>query len=329
VNQFSDIIGQKQIKEYFQNAIKTGNLAHSYIINGEKGAGKEFISRIATMTIQCEKKGTDPCGTCHSCIQANSNNHPDIIYITHGKPNSIGVEDIREQLNGDISIKPYSGEKKIYIIKEAELLTVQAQNALLKTLEEPPKYAIIILLTTNVQTILATIISRCVVLHMKPVSDEEVKKYLMEELELPDYKANLCVSFARGNIGRAKLLAMNEEFDKIREEAVFLMQHIKSLEINEISSAIKKINEYNIGAIDYIDIIAIWYRDVLLFKATKNINALIFKEEIKYIKRAAQLSDYEGLETILEALEKTKTRIRANVNFDLVMELLLLTIKEN
>lgn len=326
---FSDVIGQDQIKTYFRNAIETGNHAHAYIINGEKGSGKKFISRIVAATLQCEKKGTEPCGTCHSCIQAETNNQPDIIYVSHEKPNSIGVDDVREQINSDISIKPYSSENKIYIINEGEKLTPQAQNALLKTLEEPPAYAIFIILTTNIQTILPTIVSRCVVLNMKPLQDELVMRYLMEDLKIPDYKAKLCVSFARGNIGRAKQLSTNDEFDKIREEAIFLMRHVKELEINEMSSAIKKINEYNMSASDYLDIIAVWFRDVLLFKATKDPNALIFKGEIKYIKGAASTSDYEGLETVLEAIEKTKARVRANVNFDLAMELLLLTIKEN
>jgi DNA polymerase-3 subunit delta' len=326
---FSDVIGQDQIKTYFKNAIETGNHAHAYIINGENGSGKEFISRIISATLQCEKKGTNPCGECHSCIQAETNNQPDIIYVSHKKPNSIGVDDVREQLNSDIGIKPYSSEYKIYVINEGEKLTTQAQNALLKTLEEPPAYGIIFILTTNIQTILPTIVSRCVVLNMKPVQDDLVNKYLMEDLMIPDYKAKLCVSFARGNIGRAKQLATNDEFDKIREEAIFLMRHVKELEINEMSAAIKKINEYNMSASDYLDIIAVWFRDVLLFKATKDANALIFKGEIKYIKVAAQTSDYEGLETILDAIEKTKARVRANVNFDLAMELLLLTIKEN
>lgn len=326
---FSDIIGQKQIKEYFRNAITTGNLAHAYIINGEKGSGKEFIARILAMTLQCEKKEIEPCGECHSCIQAKSDNQPDIIFVNHGKPNSIGVDDIREQINSDIIIKPYSSALKIYIIKESEKLTIQAQNALLKTLEEPPKYAVIILLTTNVQAILPTIISRCVVLNMKPVQDEMINKYLMEELKIPDYKAKLCVSFARGNIGRARLLAMNEEFEKIHEEAIFLMQHVKKMETNEISAAIKKVSDYSIGTADYIDIISVWYRDALMFKATKDPNTLIFKNEIKYINRVAEFSDYEGLENILDALEKTKKRLKANVNFELAMELLLLTIKEN
>ena len=256
-------------------------------------------------------------------------NHPDIKKVTHEKPNTIGVEDIREQINGDIMIKPYSGPYKVYIMNEGEKMTPQAQNALLKTLEEPPEYAVIIILTTQVEALLPTILSRCIVLNMRPVADDLIKKYLMEEVQIPDYRVDICTAFARGNIGRAKMLASSEEFDKVKEEVLSLMRHIHDMEVNEVVAAVKKITEYKMNVEDYLDICSIWYRDVLLYKATNDMNHLIFKDEIKYIKKEASRSSYEGIEEIVNSLEKTKNRIHANVNFDLSMELLLLTIKEN
>lgn len=331
---FKDIIGQEPIKEYLQNAISMNKVSHAYIINGERSAGKEFIAHIFAKALQCEnlqKRGDflEPCGECHSCKQAESSNQPDIITITHEKPNTIGVEDIRTQLNNDVGIKPYSSKYKVYIMNEGEKMTPQAQNALLKTLEEPPEYTVILILTTNVQSLLPTILSRCVVLNMKPVKDDLVRQFLMETMQIPDYKADICVAFARGNIGKARILASSEDFDKIKEEAITLLKYIDEMEINEIVAAIKKIGEYKLDVNDYLDIISIWYRDVLLFKATNDANHLIFREEIQYIKKCALKSDYEGLETIINALEKAKSRLNANVNFDLTMELLMLTIKEN
>ena len=326
---FTDIIGQEQIKEHLRNAISTGKVSHAYIINGERSSGKEFIARVFAMALQCEKGEVEPCGECHSCRQALSNNQPDIVYVSHEKPNTVGVEDIRAQINGDIGVKPYSSPYKIYIMNEGEKMTVQAQNALLKTLEEPPEYVVILILTTQLEALLPTILSRCVVLNMKPVSDALVKKYLMEELAVPDYKANICVAFARGNIGKAKLLASSEEFEKVKDEAITLVKYINDMEINEIVKAIKKISEYKFDVNDYLDILSVWYRDVLLFKATKDVNSLIFKEEIQQIMRVSDRSTYEGIETIVGALQQAKRRLDANVNFDLAMELLLLTIKEN
>ena len=219
---FKDIVGQEQLKEHLENAIQLNKVSHAYIINGERSSGKEFIAKTFAMALQCEnRQGTEPCQECHSCKQALSSNHPDIIFISHEKPNTISVDDIRSQINGDVAIKPYSGPKKIYIMNEGEKMTVQAQNALLKTLEEPPEYAVIIILTSNVNAFLPTIVSRCVVLNMKPVKDEQIKKFLMEEMEIPSYKADICVAFARGNVGKARLLAKSEEFDKVKASCGF------------------------------------------------------------------------------------------------------------
>ena len=228
-----------------------------------------------------------------------------------------------------MGIKPYYGPKKIYIINECEKMTVQAQNALLKTLEEPPAYGVILLLTTNVEALLPTILSRCVVLHMRPVEDRKIEEYLMKQLYIPDYKASVCAAFARGNMGKAKALAENEDFERIREEAVSLLKYISDMEISEIVGAIKRINDFKLDVNSYLDIISVWFRDILLFKATKDVNGLIFKEEIQYIRKIAGKSSYEGIENIIEALDKAQTRLSANVNFDLTMELLFLTVKEN
>lgn len=326
---FQDIIGQEQIKEHLQNALSSKKVSHAYIINGEKSSGKEFIARVFAMALQCERGGAEPCQECRSCKQALSDNHPDIIRVTHEKPNTISVDDIRTQVNNDVAIKPYSGAYKVYIINEAEKMTVQAQNAILKTLEEPPEYVVIILLVTNVNTLLPTILSRCVALNMKPVADEQVKRFLMQQMEVPDYKAEVCVAFARGNVGRAKALASSEDFDNVKSEALSLLKYIQDMELNEIIAAVKKITEYKLEVNDYLDICAIWYRDVLLFKATNDVNHLVFREEIQAIRKTAQRSSYEGIETVIRALDTAKKRLDANVNFELAMELLMLTIQEN
>lgn len=326
---FSNIIGQEHIKEHLQKAISANKVSHAYIINGEKGSGKEFIANTFAMALQCEKGEAEPCMECHSCKQAITKNHPDIITLVHEKPNTIGVEDIRGQIVNDVAIKPYSSKWKIYIINEAEKMSVQAQNALLKTLEEPPSYVVILLLTSNSSMLLETILSRCTALNMRPVEDKTVRKYLMEILHVPDYQADICVAFARGNIGKAKSLATSEDFENIKKEAVTVLKYIHEMDIGELVQAIKKINEYKVSISDYLDIMIIWYRDVLLFKATNDANDLIFKEEVKYIRERANQSAYEGIENIIKAIEKTKIRLDANVNFDLALELLMLTIKEN
>ncbi len=326
---FQDIIGQEQLKAHLQGALETKKVSHAYIINGEKSSGKEFIARIFAMALQCEQEGVEPCGQCRSCRQALSGNQPDIIYVSHEKPNTISVDDIRAQVNNDVAIKPYSSRHKVYIVNEAEKMTPQAQNAILKTLEEPPEYAVLLLLVSNVSTLLPTILSRCVLLNMKPVRDALVKKYLMEQLQIPDYKADVCVAFARGNVGKAKALASSEEFENVKSEALALLKYLQDMEIPEIVTAVKKAGEYKLEVNDYLDILAIWYRDVLLFKATADVNHLVFRDEIQTIRKVAGRSSYEGIENVIRSLDKAKRRLDANVNFDLVMELLFLEMKEN
>jgi DNA polymerase-3 subunit delta' len=188
---------------------------------------------------------------------------------------------------------------------------------------------VIFLLTENAEALLPTITSRCVMLKLRNIKDTLIRKYLMETMHVPDYKADMCTAFAQGNMGRAIMLASSDHFNEIREEAVQLLKYINEMDISEVTKAIKKIGTYKLEINDYLDIIMIWYRDVLLYKATKDMDKVVFKDQISYIQERAKKSSYEGIELILESLEKAKTRLKANVNFDLVMELLLLTIKEN
>lgn len=326
---FKDIVGHEQIIEHLENAIKMEKVSHAYILDGLEKSGKMMLAEAFAMALQCEKGESRPCMECHSCKQAANRNQPDIIYVSHEKPNTISVDDIRTQINNDIGIKPYSSKYKIYIVDEAQKMNQQAQNALLKTIEEPPVYGIILLLTTNADAFLPTILSRCVMLHLKAVPDEKIRKFLMEQYRIPDYQADVCTAFAQGNVGKAIQLASSEHFNEVKASALQLLKRLQDIDLYEMAAAVKQIGEYKLEINDYFDLMMIWYRDVLLYKATKDVNGLIFKDEVYDIKRQAERSSYGGIETIIKALQKAQVRLKANVNFDLVIELLLLTIKEN
>lgn len=326
---YKDIIGHEQMITHFKNAVSQDKVSHAYIINGPDASGKMMLAEAFATALQCEKKGTEGCMECHSCKQAASHNQPDIIYISHEKPNTISVNDIRKQMNRDIGVRPYSSPYKVYIVDEAEKLNQQAQNALLKTIEEPPAYAVILLLTTNADLFLPTILSRCIRMDLKPVPNDKIKEYLMKNYQIPDYQADVCAAFSQGNVGRAAKLAVSEYFNELKDSAVQLMKRIKDIDVYEMSEAVKQISEYKLSVNDYFDIMMIWYRDVLMYKATMDINGLIFKEQAYDIKKQASRSSYHGIQEILDALEKAKIRLNANVNFDIVIELLLLKMKEN
>lgn len=326
---FQDIVGHEQIKEHFQNAIENHKVSHAYILTGEAGMGRKSLANAFALALLCEKGGKEPFMQCHACKQVLSDNHPDLIHVTHEKPNSIGVDDIREQINDTIMVRPYSSYYKIYIVDEAEKMTQQAQNALLKTIEEPPSYAIILLLTTNQEAFLPTILSRCVQMKLKPLRDFVVKSYLVEALHVPEADADIYAAFARGNLGKAISLVSSENFKLMRQEILHMLKHIKQMDISELLDYIRKLKEDNLDIFECLDFMQMWYRDVLLYKVTKDMNLLIFKDEYRTVNEISMNSAYDGLEKILEAIDKAKVRLDANVNMELAMELMLLVMKEN
>lgn len=326
---FDAIVGHDHIKEHLIRAISMNKVSHAYILNGRQGSGKNMVADAFAKLLQCEQHGTKPCNQCRSCIQAESGNQPDIIHITHQKPASIGVEDIREQLIGDIRIRPYSSRYKIYIMDDAELMTQQAQNAVLKTIEEPPEYGIVLLLTENADALLPTILSRCVRLNLNSVEDALLRKHLQDKYGADEYQVRFAAAFAQGCIGRAEDIISSDAFIQMKDNAQSVLKYCSEMSVSEMISAVKHVTDYKQQINDYIDLLALWYRDVLIFKSTSDMNLLIFKDSFVDIQRQASLSSYEGLQHIIDACDKAKKRLRANVNFELTMELLFLTMKEN
>lgn len=327
---FSEIVGHEQIIDHLQNAIRLNKVSHAYILNGAERSGKLMLAEAFATALQCEQQMAVPCLECRSCRQAEGKNHPDIIYLTHEKPNTISVDDVRKQINDSVTVKPYSAQSKykVYIIDEAEKMNEQAQNALLKTIEEPPAYVVILLLTTNADSFLQTIRSRCVILNLKAVSDEKIHRMLMQKYQVVDYKADVCTAFAQGNVGKAVMLAGSADFNELKDKTVWLVRKISEIEIYDLMQEVKAIGEYQ-KMDDFFDLLMMWYRDVLFYKAANTVRGIIFKEQIHEIARQAERSSYQGLNDILNMIEKTRRRLRSNVNQDISLELLLLNIKEN
>lgn len=324
---FSEIVGHEQIKEHMQAAIRDKKPFHAYLFQGEEGVGKEALARTFAAGLQCQSESADkPCKECVSCRQMESGNQPDVIWVTREKA-SLGVDEIREQLCNTMDIKPFSSPYKIYLVPEAEKMTEAAQNALLKTIEEPPEYGIVILMTSNISALLPTIQSRCLTMEFRPLSTAVVESFVKEHCQVPDYQARASAAFAQGNLGKAMRYAKSEDFIERKDHIISLLRHVEQMDLSEMLSVIKDLGTRKDEVRDYIDLMVLWYRDVLLFKATKDINQLLFQDEASYISREASHRSYEKIEEILQAFEKAKVRLRANVNFDITMELMLLTLK--
>ena len=306
---FDAIIGHKKIISHFEEAIKTGKVSHAYLLSGEDGSGKMMIAKAVAKALLCEHK--DGCGECAACKQVDSLNHPDVIYITHEKY-EIRVDDIRKGINETIDIKPYSGDYKIYIIDDADRMNAGAQNALLKTLEEPPAYAVILLLTNNKDRLLDTILSRCVSMTLGSVRESEIEDYLKANTGASHADIAFAAAFSLGNIGRALHVLDTEEFKDMLNDTMNVITHMKSMEIY-----------------DFLDIIMVWYRDMLILKTTGSLNQLVFKDKYRQLKDQEIYISFEGISHILDEVEKARRRLIANVNFEVAIEMLLVTIKEN
>ena len=329
MSNFKNIIGHEQIIHHMSTALKSKKISHAYIFEGPNDSGKNMLARAFAKALQCEAGYGDSCDMCRSCHQMESGNQPDVKWLTHEKPMTIGVDDIRKQINADMAIKPYSSKYKIYIIDEAEKMNEQAQNALLKTIEEPPAYGIIMLLTNNLEAMLPTILSRCITFHLKPVNQQAIVDLLTTNYGVPDYKARVCASFSQGVVGKAINMASSEDFNDLQYHVMSIVKNVHTMEIYEIVDAVKRISAYKTDINDVIDMMMVWYRDVLVLKVTKDANAIVYKDAYRALMEQAKRSSYEGLNTIIESMEIAKARLAANVNFDVAIEMMLLAMKEN
>ena len=334
---FKDIVGQEDAKSLLSKAIINNKISHAYIISGEEDSGKKMLAEAFATMLLCENRvEEDSCGECHSCKQSKSHNNPDIIYVereidekTHEKKRELGVNVIREQINNNIVLKPYGEKYKIYIVDEAHKMNQQAQNALLKTIEEPPEYAIIILLTDNHNSFLQTILSRCVLIETKPVARDQIVKYLMNKCAVVDYQAQVVASFAQGNLGKAIKLTSDEDFNQLKGQMLSVVKRMGRVNEFDISETVKNLKEYKSSMDKYLDLLTLWYKDVLLYKATLKETGILFAEDSFEVKSQAADISYAGLNNIMASIEDARAKFRANVNLELMIEQLLHAIKEN
>ncbi len=326
---FHDILGHEQIIAHLQNAVKLDKVSHAYIFNGPEGSGKRMLAEaFATLLLCVSPEEGEPCMQCHSCRQAAGYIHPDILYVTHEKT-GITVDDVREQINDTVDIRPYYGTYKVYIVDEAEKMNTQAQNALLKTLEEPPDYVVLLLLTTNADLFLPTILSRCVRLDLKAVSDDRIRAHLITTFGISEREADLCVAFAQGNVGCAMSLASSESFGEIRDRLILLIGSLRERPSFELGQELQFLEEKKEDSSLFLDLLLLFFRDVLLYKSTGGEEGLAFREQTALIREIAGSASYAGLNQIFTAVDNACTRLRMNVNAPLTVELLFYEIKEN
>ncbi len=322
---FEHIVGQGRTIALLRHLLTTNRIPHAFLMEGQRGIGKGKLALQLAMGICCSAKESRPCGSCPSCVKAVHGNHSEIKRID--EESVIKIETIRE-LQKEIQLKPYEGTKKVFIINNAEAMTIQAQNALLKTLEEPPSYATIILLTNNASSLLPTIISRCQLLKLVPAKQEEVAEYLISVEGLSLEESKVVASFSNGVIGRALRILKDEEFRKKRDIIIDITKELLGGKIINLLERVSLLNEEKALLEDVFDIFLSWYRDILIYRETRQVDFIMNCDKIEEIKlQANKINSHKSKEIIL-IIEKNKGNTRSNVNHQLNLEVMLLNIQE-
>lgn len=306
---FEKIRGQRFAKKYLSNSIKSNMISHAYMFEGPSGVGKNTMAReLSTTLLEME----------------NLFNSPDYIEITPDG-NSIKIAQIRK-LQSDILVKPYKSYK-IYVIDEAQKMTVEAQNALLKTLEEPPKYAIIILITNNKESLLDTIKSRCEIIKFTPIPLVEVADYLTQT-GVDKNRASLLANFSRGSMQKAIELSESEDFHIMRDEVQKYVETFLTgsmLDIMDIQSSIEK---YKDNITNVLDLLVNYFRDIMMVKENVDSSMIINLDRLVFIKNMSTKITYSQLSKIIDIIEETKNKLRSNCNFNISIQVMTLNIYE-
>ena len=322
---FEEIRGNTPLVEQLRRSAASGRSSHAYLFLGGAGAGKRLIANTFAKALQCEGEKR-PCDSCKSCHAFNHGNHPDVIYfqpLKNGR--TYTIEDVREQLLETVDLKPFQYEKKIYIIEKADTLNIQSQNALLKTLEEPPAHAVFLLLAERAEAFLPTILSRVVVMKIRPLSAETIADYLMQAGHLAE-ESYILSAYAQGRIGQALELVEDEGFREMRQDILGKLEALPSMSEGDAYLLAKEFEVYK-NDLRFLDIMELWYRDLLTAKSLREEGYLIQRDKKDAIFRAAK-EPAALLAKKAAAVRTARMRLAQNANFRLTMEVMLMDLKE-
>ena len=318
---FSNVYGHEDIIESLKKSLAADSYSHAYIFDGIAGVGKRLLAGLFAKALLCTQSAR-PCDECISCRAFDARNHPDIIFVSSDK-RSIGVEDIRDQVGSAVHIRPYKYKHKIFILDNADKMSVQAQNALLKTLEEPPSYAVFLLISTNINNFLPTILSRCVTLKLKPLPVELVARYLADKgIEHSDM---LSVSIASGgSIGKACRLIADDTFNEQKKEIHDLLNNLPGSNLWDILLLAKRLEKFKDHSAQMLEFMHIWYRDALIHKATGSSARFMQKDSEREIIAFSERMSFKKLVQGLDGIISAGYSLRYNSNYLLTMEVMLM-----
>lgn len=293
---FDNILGNGRIKEVLANSVKNNKISHSYLFVGTEGIGKKLIAKEFAKMILCIDDNEKYCNKCKSCIEFDTNNNPDFKIIEPDGA-SLKIEQIRE-FQSKVAEKPIISKRKVYIINDSDKMTKEAQNCLLKTLEEPPEYVTIILIGSNENKFLSTIKSRCMILHFNKIANDEIEKILGEQYQLK-VNSKIMIDAFQGSIGKAlQLKDKIDDYEKI-ENVIYSLEKRDKIDILNMAEIIYKAKDEKYDILDYMNIV--------------------------FINLAKNSTKYANC---INIVENTKRRLQSNANYDMSIDNMLFNLWE-
>lgn len=309
---FNDIIGHDMIKFQIENSIKSGMVSHAHLFLGEDGTGKSLLAEELALKIIGREVKKD---------------YVDIVKYKKLNTQSVVVDDIRNIVE-EVNKKPFEGDKKVIIIYNSDKMTVQAQNALLKTIEEPPKGVYIILLCENIESILPTIVSRCQVHKLKRLSEDEILEFISKKnSKINENDAKVIASLSDGIAGRAEMFLSDDSFKDIRNKLLDLINDIYSADLYGLLGYEKFFIKYKNKYKEILTWILSFIRDILVYKETGDTKMILNLDKITSIKELATKFSFVKLNDIINVVENTSGNLKSNVNPQLTFDMMLLNFK--
>lgn len=316
---FRDIKGQNSAIEFLKSYIVNDKVSHAYMFIGPAGVGKKLAAINFAKALNClDPKDGNSCDNCAQCKKIDASNHPDVLTFAPDKENSsFGIDKIRA-VTKDISLKPYEGRKKVYILDSADSMTQEAANALLKTLEEPVSDSVLILIVQNINSIFSTVQSRAKRVRFFPLPAGEIRKILTDNYKVDEKRADLLSRISSGELGKA-LKYNDASFFEKRSRIIDGLRNgaLLDSDFDGFSRSDLRLA---------LDIILTWYRDILITKTGLNQSALINIDKSDLIQSEAKRSSFDGLNSIIDQVILTGSFLDQNVNPKLAMGVLGINI---
>ncbi len=320
----ANIIGHGEIIRALCRAVEQNRVNHAYLFAGPAGVGKTTTALAFGASLLCRQpqKG-DACGQCQDCRQVDGQNHPDMHRIAP-EGASIKIGQMREMLRR-ITLSPYQGKRQVFLVEQADLMTHEAANCLLKTLEEPPAGTVLILISSRPQSLLPTILSRCQIFTFHPLPAEQVVRILERETAVSREEVAVLARLTGGCPGRAvRLAGVAGGYFAVRQRAVDLATGLGRASVMEACRQAALLAEDKELALIYLELLQLWYRDLLVWMETATPGLLFNRDYLSLVDREARFHSRIRLIAAIKEIEGTRDSLLANVNTRLALEMLFM-----